>query len=117
MGPAAQTQDWQRTPKICMHFISKCGSKWCLTLLAYLFTCGLGLLVYIADKCRPVVNQFNAFNGTCLYHFSDGIWGNMGQAMVQYCKINTLVQGCHSIYPFNFVEPILAHWNNTNDLV
>src|SRR6266849_2175608 len=100
-----------------MHFISECVREWCLSFFVYLFACGLGLLARFTNERRPIVNKLDAFKGMSFYHSSDGIRRYVGQASVQRHKIDALLRGCRCKHPLDFVQPILAGWNRTDDLV
>src|SRR5882757_4495493 len=100
-----------------MHFISECVREWCLSFFVYLLARCLGLLARFTNERRPIVDEVDAFEGMILDHSSDGIGGYVGQASVQRRKINTLFRGRSCEHPFDLVQPVLAGWDRTNNLV
>src|SRR5579863_2970570 len=100
-----------------MHFVAKSVCKGCLALLPDFLACSLCLLTCLADECRPIINQLNAFNCATLDHFADGIWCNVGEAPMEHRETNALLRSGCCAHALDLVQAILTGRDHTNHLV
>ena len=80
----SKTRSGQGSPQISVHFSAKSISKGGIPLLLNGLVCGLCILTQVADDCRPVIDELDAFNGTALYECMNGAGCNVSQASVQH---------------------------------